>query len=129
MDDPEDDTLELRMDEVWTTIDAADDLRLGEVMPAWFAGRMLADDWGFALLLSTGHTMLIRRIDSIHVSSHGQVLLDVNLATETGPVRPTRQVIVSPTGRTRATVNLAHVVAAFEIEDGPEAGDRPDGEE
>ncbi|UFN50307.1 hypothetical protein LPC08_06690 [Roseomonas sp. OT10] len=121
MDDPSESTLELRMDQAWTTIDAADDLRLGEVMPAWFAGRMMADDWPFALLLSTGQAMLIRRIDSIHVSHSGQVLLDVNMATELSGLFPAGKVLVAPTGRTRATVNLSHVVAAFEVEDGPDA--------
>lgn len=103
------------MDEIWTTIDGPDDLRLGEVMPAWFAGRMMADEWKFGLLLTTGQTMLIRRIDAVHISPQGQVLLDVDMLTETEGVTAPERLLVAPAGRPRATVNLLHVVAAFEV--------------
>ncbi|MFT8243278.1 hypothetical protein [Roseomonas sp. BN140053] len=107
------------MDITWDSIETADDLRLGEVMPAWFAGRMMADRWCFGLLLSSGHTMLVERIDAIHVSNAGIVLLDVEMCSapaDAGPIPGTP--LPSPTGRSRATVNLAHVVAAFELADG-----------
>ena len=105
------------MDDFWTTIDNADDLRLGEVMPAWFAGRMMADDWLFGLLLTTGHTMVIRNIDALHVSRNGQVLLDVNMATAEEAPEMRGPVLTSPTERGRATVALTQVVAAFELKD------------
>ncbi len=107
----------------WTTIEAADDLRLGAVMPAWFAGRMMADQWQFALLLSTGHTMLIRRIDAIHVSPTGQTLIDVEMSEDAPEVSVPGTPFGSPTGRTRATIGLAHVVAAFEVADTPQEED------
>lgn len=117
------------MDESWTTIDGPDDLRLGEVMPAWFAGRMLADEWKFGLLLSTGQTMLISRIEAVHLSPAGQVLLDVEmlLAAEAEGVAVPEPVLLARTGRPRATVNLAHVVAAFEVAGAP--GEDEDGED
>lgn len=108
------------MDDTWTTIDSPDDLRLGEVMPAWFAGRMMADDWTFGLLLSTGQVMLIRRVEAVHLSPHGVVLVDVEMLTDTGGFNAQGGVLVAPTARVRATVNLAHVVAAFEAADAPE---------
>ncbi|HWL82457.1 MAG TPA: hypothetical protein VNR89_16030 [Roseomonas sp.] len=107
------------MDESWTTLDSPDDLRLGEVMPAWFAGRMMADDWRFALLLSTGQVMLIRRIEAVHLSPHGMVLVDVDMQREAEGFTAPGGVLVAPTGRVRATVNLAHVVAAYEVADSP----------
>ena len=108
------------MDDFWTTIDSADDLRLGEVMPAWFAGRMMADDWLFGLLLTTGHTMIIRNIDAIHVSRTGHVLLDVNMATASDAPRLSGPLLTSPTERGRATVALAQVAVAFELKDVPQ---------
>ena len=107
------------MDESWTTLDSPDDLRLGEVMPAWFAGRMMADEWRFALLLSTGQVMLIRRVDAVHLSPHGLVLLDVDMQQEAEGFAAPGGVLVAPTGRARATVNLAHVIAAYEVADAP----------
>lgn len=105
------------MDESWTTIDSPNDLRLGELMPAWFAGRMLADEWKFGLLLSTGQTMLIRRVEAIYISPQGQILMDVDMLTEVAGLAVTGPVLVAPTERSRATVNLSHVVAAFELAD------------
>ncbi|PHK94477.1 hypothetical protein CR162_13385 [Pseudoroseomonas rhizosphaerae] len=107
------------MDESWTTIDGPNDLRLGEVMPAWFAGRMLADEWKFGLLLSTGQTMLISRIEAVHLAPGGQVLLDVEMLLEAEGVVAPGPVLMAPAGRPRATVNLAHVVAAFEVAGAP----------
>lgn len=108
------------MSDSWTTIDGPDDLRLGEVMPAWFAGRMLADEWKFGLLLSTGQTMLISRVEAVHLSPCGQVLLDVEMLMDAEGVAAPGPLLVAPTGRPRATVNLAHVVAAFEVAGTPE---------
>ncbi|HWX48570.1 MAG TPA: hypothetical protein VNZ61_10980 [Roseomonas sp.] len=105
------------MDETWTTIDSPDDLRLGELMPAWFAGRMMADDWTFGLLLSTGQVMLIRQIEAVHLSPQGVVLVDVEMLTEAAGFSAPGGVLVAPTERARATVNLAHIVAAFEAAD------------
>ncbi|MFC3124292.1 hypothetical protein ACFOD4_04395 [Pseudoroseomonas globiformis] len=112
------------MPEDWTTIDDPADLRLGAVMPAWFAGRMMADEWVFALLLSGGQTVLIRRIDAVHVSPAGTVLLDVDLLEGDEVPRFLRRdalsqpVLAAPTGRVRATVNLAHLAMAYEVAEG-----------
>jgi len=105
------------MDDSWTTIDSPNDLRLGELMPAWFAGRMLADEWKFGLLLSTGHTMLIRRIEAIYISPNGQILMDVDMLTDAAGLVVTGPVLLAPTERSRATINLSQVVAAFELAD------------
>lgn len=101
----------------WTTIDSPDDLRLGEVMPAWFAGRMMADAYVFGLLLTTGQTMLIRRIDAVHLAARaGEALLDVELVEAPAPdVAMPGPYVTAPPGRPLATVNLRHVVAAFEV--------------
>jgi len=113
------------MDESWTTIDSPDDLRLGELMPAWFAGRMIADDWRFGLLLSAGQVMLIRQIEAVHLSPQGVVLLDVVMLTDAAGFSAPGGVLVAPTERARATVNLAHVIAAFEVADVPGGPEEP----
>ncbi|MDJ0388867.1 hypothetical protein QMO56_12150 [Roseomonas sp. E05] len=96
-------------------------------MPAWFSGRMMADDWRFGLLLSTGQVMLIQRIEAVHLSPHGVVLMDVDMLREAEGFAAPGGVLVAPTGRVRATVNLAHIVAAFEVADAPGAPDEDTG--
>ena len=61
----------------WTRVTDPD--KAVALLPAWFAGRMLATRGSFGFLLTTGDVVRISRITAVHVSSGGSILLDVLL--------------------------------------------------
>ncbi len=90
-----------------------------ELLPCWMTARMMTDRWVFGLMLSTGVTLLIECINKVSQAADGSIWLDVELREEPdhlGRDLPGVQ-FASPTSRTEATVNAAHVVAAFELAD------------
>jgi hypothetical protein len=100
--------------------DDADVARATKLLPAWFVPRMMTDTWFFGLLLVTGEVAMIDTIHRVHQDAAGGLWLDVGmlesnqLSTE---VVDGRSVLWSPTSRHTATINAAHVVAAFELAD------------
>jgi hypothetical protein len=93
----------------------------GGQLPAWFVSRMTAVRGAFGLLLATGDVLRVISLSAAHVSSDGIVLLDVLLdhagvpeGVDTAWV--SKHYLGAPLpGANRATVNMAHVVAAIEF--------------
>jgi hypothetical protein len=86
-----------------------------KLLPAWFVPRMMDDEWTFGLLLVTGHVLVIHHIDAVHEAANRTIWLDVRMCTVVGgPIAPLNY-LFAPTERTMASVNAAHVVAAFEL--------------
>lgn len=90
-----------------------------KLLPAWFTERMMNDNWTFGLKLVSGEVLVIRQIEAIKQAADGSLWLDVEMAdyctwlnqTATGAGR----LIFAPISRTTASVNAAHVVAAFDL--------------
>jgi hypothetical protein len=93
----------------------------GGQLPAWFVSRMTAVRGAFGLLLATGDVLRVISLSAAHVSSDGLVLLDVLLDHAGVPdgvdtAWESKHYLGAPLpGATRATVNMAHVVAAIEF--------------
>jgi hypothetical protein len=93
-----------------------------ELLPAWFTERMMGEEWLFGLLTVTGDILAVRRINKITQDAAGRLWLDVRMAVyneakgvydEDDP--KAGRLLLAPTARTDATINAAHVVAAFEM--------------
>ena len=85
-----------------------------KVLPGWFVPRMMDDVWNFGLLMVTGDILAIEAISAISVDGKW---LEVRLLTEecvqTKNYLPKQ---ICATGeRVTASVQVAHVVAAFEL--------------
>lgn len=99
-----------------------EDVREAErLLPAWFTGRMMCDNWSFGLLMGTGDVLCISRINRVSEAKNGAVWIDVELLPDEAMVvardRPDWRFRYAPTERLEASVNAAHVVAAFELAD------------
>jgi hypothetical protein len=80
---------------------------------------MMGDTWSFGLLLTTGQVLCISTITKITQGADGSLWLDVDMMLNDGWLKDvTAQAITSPTSRTTASVNAAHVIAAFELDSG-----------
>jgi hypothetical protein len=93
--------------------------RCAKFLPAWFVPRMVGDTWVFGLLLSTGQTLAIECIDNVSQAADGSLWVDVTMHDEPVGVRKTTwgAVVCAPTARTKASVNVAHIVCAIELAD------------
>lgn len=87
-------------------------VKASAILPAWFCARMMADCWFFALHLTTGRVVEIECIDSVTRGADGTVWLDVTMRRDGSP-----GTFVAPTTRTKASINAAHVVMAYELAD------------
>ncbi len=89
------------------------------ILPAWFVGRMMDDEWSFGLLLSCGVVLAISNIRRMHQAADGTVWLDVWMLDRlpTWAENLPMKTIVAPTERLIASINAAHVVWAFELAD------------
>lgn len=87
------------------------------LLPAWFTTRMMTDTWLFGLLTDTGITIIINHINDVTQAADGEIWLDVDIETD----QPTPDIpfpkFFSPTSRTKASIAVRHIVAAFELED------------
>lgn len=100
----------------------SDDEEDFKILPAWFVERMMHDTWPHGLLLVTGAVVVINHISRIIRDSHGNTWIDVDLQScrkdEVGSY-PERalggNLCFSPISRTKASINLAHVAAAFDL--------------
>ena len=92
-----------------------------EVVPAWFAGRMVRGEGVFGFLLTTGDVLRFRTITSICISSEGMMLVDVLLDHAGLPdgidlAWRSKHYLGAPVpGATLATVNAAQIVTAVEF--------------
>ncbi len=93
----------------------------GGQLPAWFVSRMTAVRGAFGLLLAPGDVLRVISLVAAHISSDGIVLLDILLDHAGVPdgvdtAWRSKHYLGAPLpAATRATVNMAHVVAAIEF--------------
>jgi hypothetical protein len=113
----------------WTRITDPDEA--ASLLPAWFGTRMIGLRGRFGLLLTTGDVLRITSIGALHQSpSGGPILLDVLLDRGGVPdgidtAWRSKAFLGAPVpGASVATVNLAHVLAAFEFP-AEQLADRP----
>ena len=90
------------------------------LLPAWLTARIGGDTWFFGLLMTTGHVLAVESITNVRMGADGTVWLDAWLVPEGWT--PARGIdgaplVTSPTDRTTATINAAHIVAAMELAD------------
>jgi hypothetical protein len=91
-----------------------DDDEARKIMPAWFLERMMNDQWCFALLTVTGHTIFIEKVYSI--SSDGK-WIDAELLTEIPfefKDHDPKKAILGLKGRERVSIQVPTIVAAYE---------------
>ena len=85
-------------------------------MPAWFVDRMMTDDWCFALLTTSGHTIYISRINAI--SENGD-WIDVSLLHEIPDEAEkfdNKNIVLAVNGnRTNASISMYQIIAAYEV--------------
>lgn len=90
--------------------------KMTEVLPVWYIDRMAKDEWGFGLLLNSGHILAIERIEG--VSNDGQ-WLEVSLLPQDGRVNQLNGHAVLyriEKDRPSASVRVNQIQAAFEIQ-------------
>ncbi|MCG9885637.1 MAG: hypothetical protein MH825_08690 [Cyanobacteria bacterium] len=100
--------------------DSDDDLsELYALLPGWFAERMVIDVWSFGLLMVTGDIIAISSINKITQDASGALWLDVTLLDQQYAEKEINghKLFYAPTSRTESSVNVAHIVAAFELAD------------
>lgn len=89
------------------------------LLPAWFVGRMMTDEWPFGLMTPNGKIIVINKIEDVHQAKDGSIWIDVSLGatfTMPGRFRPD-DFISAPTSRTTASINTSHIVCALELAD------------
>ncbi|MBD3882922.1 hypothetical protein IFO70_14225 [Phormidium tenue FACHB-886] len=90
-----------------------------KLLPSWFVTRMMSDSWYFGLLTVSNTIIGIQCIDDVQQAADGTIWLDVTLL-DTNLLRTDvlqQDVLIAPTSRTRASINVNQIVAAFELED------------
>ena len=92
------------------------------ILPAWFVPRMMTDNWFFGLLMVSGITIGVERIEKLHRDAAGNIWLDVVLldrlpSHDAVPHLSLKTFFVAPTSRTTASINASHVMAVFELAD------------
>ncbi len=90
-----------------------------KLLPAWFAAHMMTDDWTYGLMLPNGHVIAIKRVDAVTRAADGTIWLDVTLAPADdywgGNYDP--GIFGAPSTRRSASINVAHIAAAFDLVD------------
>lgn len=85
-----------------------------EVLPAWYTGRMMDDEWYFALQTADGQAIAISKI--VAVSDDGQWMDVLLLTQDEVPELGGRTLITAVADdRRRASVRIRHIVAAYDI--------------
>lgn len=87
------------------------------LLPAWFASRMLYDQWHFGVMMTSGTIIGVEQIKSVRVDCSGNLWLDVNLLGSYGTKYPIQNIFTAPTSRTMASINVSHIMAVFELAD------------
>ena len=89
-----------------------------ELLPAWFIRRMMDDVWHFGLLMSDGTLIGIQAIERVSVGADKSIWIDVRLKVDGSYLPPeNKRVFIAPTSRETASINTAHIAAAFELAD------------
>jgi hypothetical protein len=93
--------------------------RAARLLPAWFVPRMMNDVWAFGLLLTTGQILRITEILDVIQAADSSLWIDVTMDdTPAGTDFWGKQNhLYAPTSRVKASVNVAQIVAAFELAD------------
>lgn len=100
--------------------------RMHGILPTWFVGRMIDDEWSFGLLLVTGQMLAIAHIVDVRQAADGSIWLDVrmldlddvdSLTRSFSGLKHWPKALGAPTSRLQASVNAAQVVCAFDIAD------------
>jgi hypothetical protein len=92
--------------------------RAVQLLPAWFTARVMQDSWHFGMLMSDGTCIYIETILEVHQAADGSLWLDVLLSEVTPFAQEAYpRHLTSPTSRTKASINAAHVMAVFETAD------------
>lgn len=90
-----------------------------QLLPTWFAPRMMREDWTYGLMLPNGHVIAIQRVDNVTRAADGSIWLDVTLAPAddywSGNYDP--GIFGAPSTRRDASINVAHIAAAFDLVD------------
>jgi hypothetical protein len=92
-----------------------------ELLPAWFAARMLGTRGSYGFLLATGDVVRVSRVTAIHVSSSGSILIDVLLDHAGVPdgvdmAWRTKHFLGAPVPAANlATLNLVQIVMVIEF--------------
>lgn len=85
-----------------------------EILPAWYASRMMQDYWLFGLLTSDGRTLILTNILSL--SDDGK-WMDVELAVEDDYKidKKPNYVFAIAHDRKKASIQVSQIVAAIEL--------------
>jgi len=99
--------------------DIAKTKRAKRLLPAWFVDRMLGGMGKFAFLVATGDVVQFETILDVREAADGSIWLDVVLGkraicSSSQTSLDKGRDIVAPTTRTTASINVAHIVMAFE---------------
>jgi arginase family enzyme len=93
-----------------------------KLLPTWFVGRMMDDNWHFALILSTGHALYVENIRYVRRAADNSIWIDAHLYsqkdadTHSWQIKDTK-LIGAPTSRGTVSINAEHVVYAVEMAD------------
>jgi hypothetical protein len=89
------------------------------LLPAWFVSRMMREDWVYGFVMAYGSIIAVERVEAVHQAADGSLWMDVRLAPAddywSGNYDPS--VFGAPSTRRQASINCAHVAAAFELVD------------
>lgn len=92
-----------------------DPAKMTEILPIWYVERMSTDYWGFGLLLASGNILAIERINGV---SDDHKWMEVSLLQKNGEQSEVDGHAILYAGlsdRTRASVRIDQVQAAFEL--------------
>lgn len=96
---------------------------VANALPAWFVHHMMdTGGGGFALMLTSGLTMAVERIDRIHKAADGTLWLDIIL--DPAPSYASDRIagtFYAKASNQWASINASHVVAAYELKERPES--------
>jgi hypothetical protein len=88
------------------------------LLPTWFVPRMMEDVWQFGLLMSDGTLICIQTILNVAQAADGSIWIDVRLSDVTPfTVEKHPRLLKAPTSRDEASINVHHIMAAFETAD------------
>lgn len=91
------------------------------LLPGYMFERVASDCWYFGFLMVTGDIIAIESMLSVTKTDAGQVFVDAvvsdKVGSQWGEPHPWSEKIVSPSvgDRRQITINVAHVMAVFEL--------------
>jgi len=92
--------------------------RAHRLLPTWFVPRMMEDVWQFGLLMSDGTVICIETILDVAQAVDNSIWIHVRLSgVEPFGIEKYPKLFKSPTSRDDASINVCHIMAAFETAD------------